>query len=101
MAEKSVHGSPEPKRVLEDKVHCVGDMGRAPGQRCCDGETIPTTATGGAKASMAATFTRVCVCVCVCVSVSVCMCVLPVTAFSKQTVSIRSFRFLWVRGPQP
>ena len=99
MAEKSVHGSPQPKRVLGDKVHFIGDTGRAPGQRYCDGETIPITAPRGAMARLAATFTGVCVCACVCVCL--CMCVLPVTAFRKQTVSITGFRFLWVRGPQP
>ena len=64
MAEKSVDGSPQPKRELEDKVHCVGDSGRGPGQPYCDGETIQTAAIG-AMASMAATSAGVCVCVCV------------------------------------
>ena len=75
MAEKSVHGSPQPKRVLGDKVHFIGDTGRAPGQRYCDGETIPITAPRGAMARLAATFTGVCVCACVCVCVCMCVCV--------------------------
>ena len=62
MAEKGVDGGPQSKRELEDKIHCVGDTGRGPGQPYCDGETIQTTATG-AMASIAATTAGVCVCV--------------------------------------
>ena len=73
MAEKSVHGSPQPNRVLEDKVHFIGDTGRAPGQRYCDGETIPITAARGAMASHFHRGVCVCVCVCECVRVHVCV----------------------------
>lgn len=61
MSGKSVHASPQRKRVLDSKIHHIRDAGKALRQLYWSRENIPTTTRGGAVESMAASSTCICI----------------------------------------